>query len=74
MGELPSKWAICDAAWGEGKKHLYCPDHESLEFFATEGEAQKEADLAIQEGSKMVMVLEVKSLFLAKSVAYDVHQ
>ena len=71
MSTLPSKWAVCDAAWGEGKKHLYCPDRESLEFYSSQDEALAEAETAIQEGSKMVMVMEIKSLFVAKPIAYD---
>lgn len=71
MSALPTKWAVCDASWGAGKKHLYCPEHESLQFYKTEREAYTAADSYIQEGSKMVMVLEIKQLLVAQSIPYE---
>ena len=68
---LPSKWAIFDIAWGEERKHLCCPDTESLEFYATEREAREAAQSEIEGGAKMVAVLEIKALFAAKAVEYE---
>jgi hypothetical protein len=68
--DLPSKWATVDAAWGEGRKHLYSPDAASFEFHATEAEERASAEKDIREGAKMVAVLEVKTVFIAKAVEY----
>ncbi len=67
---LPSKWVVLDASLGEEKKHLYCPDGESVEFFGTNAEALEGARKAIEEGAKMVAVCEIKHVFQAKAIEF----
>jgi len=66
--KLPSKWVILDVSWGEKRKHLYCPDNESVDFFKSYAEAKAEVQKQIQNGAKMMAVCEIKHLFEAQAV------
>jgi len=68
---LPTRWAICEGDWGEKKKHLYCPDSASLTFYPTESEAREAAGIEIQSGTKMVLVMEIKTVLVARPVPFD---
>ncbi|HEY1980705.1 MAG TPA: hypothetical protein VGH13_11510 [Xanthobacteraceae bacterium] len=71
MSKLPSTWATCDAEWGEKRKHLYCPNRDSLTFYPTEAEARASAAHEISNGHKMVLVMEIKSCLVAKPIEFD---
>jgi hypothetical protein len=63
---LPSEWATVDVSWGEGKKHLYSPDSASLQFHPTYDVADREARKAIEDGAKMVAILQVNRVYKAQ--------
>ena len=71
MSKIPSKWATVDAAWGEGRKHLYSPDEKSLKWHSSETAARAYAAEQIQEGRAMVGVFEVKTLLVPKAIEFD---
>lgn len=71
MSEIPTKWFVAEVAWGEGKRHLYLVDNEAIEVCKTEAGARKEAEEWIRNGSKMVALLEIKTLLVPKPVEYE---
>lgn len=61
---VPTKWAVVEVRWGEGKKHLYCPDRESFRFYREHDEALNAARTAIEDDDMgMVAILKVTSVF-----------
>ena len=67
MNAGKGKWATCEVNWGEGRKHLYCPDRESFEFHKSNEEALAEARKQIEGGTKMMAVLKVENLFESRA-------
>lgn len=70
MAIIPTPFVTMDIAWGEGKKHLYCPDDHSLKFHPNKTEARSHADAEIQNGSKMVGIFKLEMLMVAKAIEY----
>lgn len=71
MSEIPTKWAAVEVDWGEGKKHIYSLDRWHLTYCATEEEARALAKDRISSGhSKMMAVLEVKTILVPKPVEF----
>lgn len=68
---LPYEWITIDVAWGEGKKHLYCPDTESIKFYEDYAAAEAGAHKNIEEGSRMVGICHITKLFKAKAVEIE---
>lgn len=60
---IPTKWAVCQISWGEKRKHIWCSNNNSLKFFATRAEAEKEARSLIETYSEMAVVMEITDAF-----------
>jgi len=71
MSDIPTKWAIVEFDWGEGKRHIYSLDRWRLTYYPTEEAARTAAKNEMQAGtSKMMAVLEVKTLLVPKPVDF----
>ena len=71
MSEIPTKWAIVEFDWGEGRKHIYSLEKWDIGYYKTEEEARHAAKLMIQDGeARMMAVLEVKALLVPKAVEF----
>ena len=69
--EIPTKWAIVEFDWGEGKKHIYSLEKWEVGYYRTEEDARAAAKALIQQGdAKMMAVLEVKALLVPKPVDF----
>ena len=68
---LPTKYAIVDIAWGEHKKHLHCPDCESLVFYPTEAAAMEALRDEIAGGSRMMALLKIERVFKLRAVELE---
>lgn len=60
---IPTKWAACQVSWGEKNKHIWCSNGNSMKFFATRAEAEKEARSMVGNYSDLVVVMEVTDAF-----------
>ena len=71
--EIPSKWAVMEVGYGEGKKFLYhTMEHDGPNFFATEKEAQEWAQDHCRFNQKaMVVVVKIERMVKAKPVEFD---
>ena len=71
MSEIPTKWAIIEFGWGEGKKHIYSMNEWELGYYHTEEQARAAAKEMIAGGeAKMMAVMEVKALLVPKPVDF----
>ena len=71
MSEIPTKWAIVEFDWGEGRKHIYSLEKWEIGYYRTEEDARAAAKQMVQDGgAKMMAVLEVKALLVPKAVEF----
>lgn len=70
---FPSKWATVEIAFGEKRRHFYCPDEHSLSFHRTEGDARAAASHEIDSGTKMIAILRIDTVLTARP-EYDEHK
>jgi len=71
--KIPTKFVTVECNFGSGKKHLYSTDvmTRNLQYHPDEASARKAAGDLIREGTKMVALMEVKTLLVAKPVEFD---
>jgi hypothetical protein len=71
MSEIPTKWAVIEFDFGEGKEHIYSLDRWEIGYYRTEEAAFDAARRMIQEGeAKKMAVLEVRALLIPKAVEF----
>lgn len=70
--KVASKFAIAEVALGEGGRHLFCPDKESLGFCRDEQSARSAAEREIKDGTKAVAILRVETILVARPEFYEV--
>lgn len=71
MSEIPTKWAIVEIGWGEGRKHIYSMRDWEIGYYRSEEEARANAkDLISQGEAKMMAILEVKTILVPKPVEF----
>lgn len=71
MSAIPTKWAVVEVDWGEGRKHIYSLDKWEIAYYPTEEDARSAAKGMISTGeAKMMAVLEVKTILVPKPVEF----
>jgi hypothetical protein len=71
MSEIPTKWAVVEFGWGEGKKHIYSLSNWDVGYYPTEEHARAAAKEMIADGeAKMMAVMEVKALLVPKAIDF----
>lgn len=69
--EIPTKWAVIEVGWGEGRKHIYSLEKWEISYHGTEDAAREAAKEMIRTGeSTMMAVMEVKTILVPKPVEF----